>query len=95
MRTLAFTILTMSIALTAGQASAQTYGPRFRVFPAPYANVPDSYCLQGRDWGYPGNCQFSSYAQCMATASGTFSYCGINPHYAFALQRRGDNRPRY
>ena len=63
MRTLAFTILTMSIALTAGQASAQTYGPRFRVSPAPYANAPDSYCLQGRDWGYPGNCQFSSYAQ--------------------------------
>jgi hypothetical protein len=95
MRTLAFTILTMSIALKAGQASAQTYGPRFRVSPAPYANAPDSYCLQGRDWGYPGNCQFSSYAQCMATASGTFSYCGINPHYAFALQRRGDYRPRY
>ena len=66
MRTLAFTILTMSIALTAGQASAQTYRPRFRVSPAPYANAPDSYCLQGRDWGYPGNCQFSSYAQCMA-----------------------------
>jgi hypothetical protein len=29
--------------------------------------------------GYPGNCQFSSYAQCMATASGTDAYCGINP----------------
>jgi hypothetical protein len=46
-----------------------------------------SWCLQGRDWGYPGNCQFASYRQCMATASGTLSYCGINPAYAFARQR--------
>jgi hypothetical protein len=55
----------------------------------------DQYCLQGRRWGYPGNCQFSSYAQCMATASGTVDYCGINPHYAFAHQRRGVYRDRY
>ena len=39
----------------------------------------DRYCLQGCQWGHPGNCQFSSYAQCMATASGTDAYCGINP----------------
>ena len=42
------------------------------------------YCLQGRHWGYPGNCAFATYAQCMATASGTNSGCGINPRYAFA-----------
>lgn len=48
-----------------------------------------AYCLQGRQWGYPGNCQFSSYQQCMATASGTESYCGINPMRAYAQQRRG------
>lgn len=47
----------------------------------------DLYCLQGRTWGYPGNCQFSTYDQCMATASGTLAYCGINPIYAF--QRQG------
>ena len=57
--------------------------------------LPDSYCLQGRIWGYPGNCQFSSYAQCMATASGTDAYCGINPQYAFARQRQGAYRHRY
>ena len=45
------------------------------------------YCLQGRAWGYPGNCQFSSYSQCMASASGTDAYCGINPRYAH--ERRG------
>lgn len=45
------------------------------------------YCLQGRSWGYPGNCQFSTYQQCQATASGTSAYCGVNPRYAFSQQR--------
>lgn len=57
------------------------------------------YCLQSRQWGYPGNCQFSTYQQCEATASGTDAGCGINPRYAFA-QQRGYRRypapyPRY
>jgi hypothetical protein len=47
------------------------------------AIAQDRYCLQGRIWGYPGNCQFATYQQCMATASGTHAYCGINPRYAF------------
>ena len=50
------------------------------------------WCLQGKDWGYPGLCHFSTYGQCMATASGTFSYCGVNPSVAFASQRYGDWR---
>ncbi len=45
------------------------------------------YCLQGRQQGFPGNCQFSTRQQCMATASGTNSTCGINPRYARARQR--------
>jgi hypothetical protein len=57
--------------------------------------IQDSFCLQGRQWGYPGNCQFSSYEQCMATASGTDAYCGINPMVAFAQQRRGGYQGRY
>ena len=51
------------------------------------ASAQDRYCLQGRQWGYPGNCAFATYAQCMATASGTESGCGINPRYAYARQR--------
>ncbi|WP_347337460.1 DUF3551 domain-containing protein [Bradyrhizobium jicamae] len=47
------------------------------------------WCLQGRDWGYPGLCHFWTYGQCRATASGTFAYCGINPRFAFAPQRPG------
>ena len=61
----------------------------------PAEAIQDRYCLQGRQWGYPGNCQFSSYGQCMATASGTDAYCGINPQYLFARQRRGAYRDRY
>jgi hypothetical protein len=53
------------------------------------ALIQDRYCLQGRSWGYPGNCQFSTYQQCMATASGTDAYCGINPMHAFARQQGG------
>lgn len=51
------------------------------------AAAQDRYCLQGRDWGYPGNCAFATYAQCMATASGTNAGCGINPRYGYARQR--------
>jgi hypothetical protein len=39
----------------------------------------DAFCLQGDQWGYPGNCQFSTYRQCMAAASGTYADCGRNP----------------
>ena len=62
---------------------------------SPAAAAQDQYCLQGRQWGYPGNCLFSTYQQCMATASGTNSYCGINPMRAFAQQRRGRYPDRY
>jgi len=47
------------------------------------------YCLQGRDYGYPGLCHFTSYLQCEATASGTFSYCGVNPRFSYAQTPRG------
>jgi hypothetical protein len=46
------------------------------------------YCLQGRNWGYPGNCQFSTLHQCRASASGTGASCGINPRHASARQRQ-------
>jgi len=57
--------------------------------------IQDRYCLQGETYGYPGNCQFSSYQQCMATASGTHESCGINPLRAFEQQRPVGNRGRY
>lgn len=51
--------------------------------------VAARYCLRGGRLGYPGNCQFSTLEQCQATASGTASYCGVNPRYAYARQRPG------
>ena len=83
-RRLSLAVLVAISALTAvGSASPAT------------AAIQDRYCLQGRIWGYPGNCQFSSYPQCVATASGTDAYCGINPKYLFARQGRGPYRGQY
>jgi len=56
-------------------------------YPAAAQDYP--YCLKGADWGWPGLCHFWTYQQCLATASGTRSYCGINPLVAFARQRQG------
>ncbi|MDI3560678.1 DUF3551 domain-containing protein [Bradyrhizobium sp. Arg816] len=47
----------------------------------------DRYCLRGRNWGFPGNCQFATRSQCLASASGTNAYCGINPRYAAPRRR--------
>ena len=49
------------------------------ISPAPAGTVQDRYCLQGRSWGYPGNCQFSSYAQCMATRAVLLPIVGSIP----------------
>ncbi len=57
--------------------------------------VQDAYCLQGRQSGYPGNCEFSTYQQCMATASGTNEGCGVNPMRGFAPQRHFAHQNRY
>jgi hypothetical protein len=56
------------------------------------ARIQDRYCLQGRQWGFPGTCHFSTLAQCQATASGTGARCVINPRHAFARQRQGMHR---
>lgn len=75
-----------ALVLIATQGASSLARPRGRAIGAP---PPDLYCLQGRIWGYPGNCQFSTYAQCAATASGTDAYCGPNPYYLFPRQQRG------
>jgi hypothetical protein len=74
MKSVIFSALAASTILMAGGAS-----------PAAAHDYP--YCLQGKSWGYPGNCQFETFQQCQATASGTDSGCGINPRVAFAAQR--------
>jgi hypothetical protein len=81
MKKIAATIFALGAIVTVampGEASARDY----------------PYCLQGDQWGYPGNCQYSSYRQCMATASGTLSGCGINPRAAYGSMQE-EPRRRY
>jgi len=59
---------------------------------APAAAYDYPYCVQGKGVGFPGDCSYRTYAQCMASASGRDAYCGLNPRAAFGkqqLQRRG------
>jgi hypothetical protein len=70
---LAATCAVAALAASGSTASAQDY----------------PFCLQGREWGYPGLCYFSTYQQCMASASGTNAYCGVNPRFAFERQLQG------
>lgn len=83
MRNLVF-IGVLALPVLGGFGSPSAAAPRSRSYIPPVRQ--DIYCLQGRTWGYPGNCQFSTYDQCMATASGTYAYCGMNPIYAFERQ---------
>jgi hypothetical protein len=78
MRNAMLAILTLSAASAAMLAG-----------PSPAAAYDYPYCLQGRGIGIPGECAYTSYAQCMASASGRALYCNINPRVAFAQQRRG------
>lgn len=73
----------ISLAIVAAAAAFATGGA---VTPA---KAQDTYCLQGRSYGYPGNCQFSTYQQCQATASGTDSACGLNPRRSYVQRQRG------
>ncbi|MEO6841323.1 MAG: DUF3551 domain-containing protein [Bradyrhizobium sp.] len=52
---------------------------------APAGNFP--FCISGDDYqgaGGAGDCSFTSYAQCQATASGRAASCSSNPYYSNA-----------
>jgi hypothetical protein len=53
------------------------------------------YCLTSRGYGYPGECSYTSYRQCMASASGRLADCVINPRAAFGEQQRRSYRRRW
>lgn len=82
-RRIAVAVSAVVVVATAGSISPAA-ARKYSRYAAPPPVVQDRYCLQGRIWGYPGNCRFATYEQCTATASGTNAYCGINPAYAFA-----------
>jgi hypothetical protein len=56
------------------------------------------YCIKGCDYsGSLGDCSFSSYQQCQATASGRLAYCATNPYFSqnADLQPNRSSRRRY
>ena len=55
----------------------------------PAAAFDYPWCVQGRGVGIPGDCSYTSYGQCMASASGRGLYCNVNPRAAFGRERRG------
>jgi hypothetical protein len=81
MRNAMLAILALSAAVAATAAGT-----------SPAAAYDYPYCVQGRGVGYPGDCSYATYGQCMASASGRGVYCGANPRVAFGLQQR---RGRY
>jgi hypothetical protein len=81
MRNLAIALAAVSALVTGAAIST----------PASAMDYP--YCLQGRETGYPGDCQYQSYQQCQASASGRDAYCGTNPRVAYN-QQRGWNQNR-
>jgi hypothetical protein len=57
--------------------------------PAAAGNYP--YCIKGCDFGAGrGDCSFSSYQQCQATASGRDAYCDINPLFSAKAEMQPD-----
>ena len=66
-------LLAMMAVAAAGVAGVATSAPAHA----------GAWCVQGRDEGIPGDCSYSSYAQCQASASGRNAYCNVNPRYAF------------
>jgi len=51
--------------------------------PTPASAYEYPYCAQGKGFGVPGDCSYSSYDQCLAAASGRGLYCAVNPRVAY------------
>jgi uncharacterized protein DUF3551 len=59
----------------------------------PAAHAQDyRWCVQGKGVGYPGDCSYSTRAQCLASASGRNVDCGLNPRAAYGQDRRRQYR---
>jgi hypothetical protein len=54
----------------------------FGAVPAHAVGTRYPFCIQGNEFPGLSNCTFTSYAQCMATASGRFLTCVANPYFA-------------
>ncbi len=60
-------------------------------FNRPAAAEDGAFCINGFNYdGGLGDCSYSSYAQCQATASGTANSCLANPYYHAKVETRPD-----
>jgi hypothetical protein len=49
------------------------------------------FCIKGCDYGAGhGDCSFSSYQQCQASASGRLAYCDANPYFIAKAELQAD-----
>ena len=64
-------------------------------FNASPADAEDgAFCINGFNYDGIGDCSYSSYAQCQATASGTANSCLANPYYHAKVETQpGRERP--
>ena len=74
MRTLRLAVLVLGTMTLAGAASID------RASADPY-DYP--WCAQGPSLGYPGECAYQTYDQCLASVSGRYLACGENPRFMF------------
>ena len=87
MKSLMSAIVVVGTLLALAPASAQTYDPRYPVCMHVYGVLE----------GDRIDCDFTSLAQCAASASGRPATCLINPYYAYARRTpyRSDRRWRH
>jgi hypothetical protein len=77
------TMLAILAVSAAGAATLAGSGPAAAVHDYPY-------CIESSmSGGFPDDCSYRSYAQCMASASGRRAECVVNPRFAFGQQQRG------
>ncbi len=65
----------------------------FDATPAAAGNYP--FCIRGCDFGGgggTGDCSFTSYQQCLATASGRDAWCATNPYFNASAELQPDQR---
>jgi hypothetical protein len=72
MRKMQLALLTLGATVLAGFVTAT---------PAAARDYP--WCAQGGEFDYPGECTYSTYAQCEASVSGRLLFCGPNPRVAY------------
>jgi hypothetical protein len=62
---------------------------------APAAAGGMAFCIKGCDFGGgAGDCSFSSYQQCVATASGRDATCAANPYFSQNAEQQPNRSSR-